>query len=94
MKRERVRLRQVTILVPDRSILPRGARPLGVICGHTEFLRPLRGFCVSVRELNDALFWLTVEGAPGKIEVACHSLNFISFPRGEWEVRLKQIFST
>jgi hypothetical protein len=28
----------------------------------------LRGFCLSIRELNDALFWITIEGAPVKIE--------------------------
>jgi hypothetical protein len=31
--------------------------------GRAEFIRPLRGFCVSVRELNEALLWFTVEGA-------------------------------
>jgi hypothetical protein len=37
--------------------------------GRTEFLRNARGFCLSVSELNDALFWLTIEGTPGKVEV-------------------------
>jgi hypothetical protein len=31
-------------------------------------LVPSRGFCVSVKELNDAPLWVTVEGAPGKLE--------------------------
>jgi uncharacterized protein YndB with AHSA1/START domain len=35
--------------------------------GVVELLEPPRGFCVSMREMNDALVWLTVEGAPGKI---------------------------
>jgi uncharacterized protein YndB with AHSA1/START domain len=37
--------------------------------GTVEFVRPPRGFCVSVRQLNDALLWLTIEGAPGQHEV-------------------------
>lgn len=37
--------------------------------GNVQFVRPPRGFCVTVDQLNDALFWLTIEGAPGKHEV-------------------------
>jgi len=37
--------------------------------GSVEFVRPPRGFCVSVRHLNDALLWLTIEGGPGQHEV-------------------------
>jgi uncharacterized protein YndB with AHSA1/START domain len=66
--------------------------------GHAEFLRPLRGFCVSVRELNDALLWLTIEGAPGKIEVQAW-LSAFGLPQSavdefakKWEARLKQVF--
>jgi hypothetical protein len=33
-----------------------------------EFAKPLRGFCLSVRKLNDALLWVTIEGAPEKID--------------------------
>jgi uncharacterized protein YndB with AHSA1/START domain len=33
--------------------------------GRVEFVRAPRGFCVCVRSLNDALFWLTIEGAGG-----------------------------
>jgi len=36
--------------------------------GTVELLEPPRGFCVSVREMNDALVRMTIEGAPGKIE--------------------------
>lgn len=36
--------------------------------GGVEFVRPPRGFCVSVRNLNDALFWLTIEGMAGEHE--------------------------
>jgi len=67
--------------------------------GRTEFIRPLRGFCISVRELNDALLWLTIEGSPGKIEVQAW-LSAFGLPQPEvdkfaavWEARLKQIFS-
>jgi uncharacterized protein YndB with AHSA1/START domain len=31
--------------------------------GRVEFVKPPRGFCVTVKELNDALLWLTIEGA-------------------------------
>ena len=31
--------------------------------GRVEFVRPPRGFCVTVEPLNDALAWLTIEGA-------------------------------
>jgi hypothetical protein len=32
--------------------------------GRAEFIRPLRGFCASVLELNEALLGLTIEGVP------------------------------
>jgi uncharacterized protein YndB with AHSA1/START domain len=31
--------------------------------GRVEFVIPLRGFCVTVESLNDALAWLTIEGS-------------------------------
>jgi hypothetical protein len=34
--------------------------------GRVEFVRQPRGFCISVRQLNDALFWLTIEGIAGQ----------------------------
>jgi uncharacterized protein YndB with AHSA1/START domain len=37
--------------------------------GRVEFVRPPRGFCFSVRHLNDALLWLTIEGVSGEHEV-------------------------
>ena len=37
--------------------------------GCVEFVVPPRGSCVSVKELNDALFWVTIEGVPGSHEV-------------------------
>ncbi len=36
--------------------------------GTVEFAKPLRGICLSIRELNDALLWFTIEGTPGKID--------------------------
>ena len=36
--------------------------------GRVEFVKPPRGFCLSVRHLNDALFWLTIEGIAGEHE--------------------------
>ena len=36
--------------------------------GRVEFVRQPRGFCISVRHLNDALFWLTIEGIAGQHE--------------------------
>ena len=37
--------------------------------GRVEFVLPPRGFCLRVTELNQALVWLTIEGAPEKYEV-------------------------
>ncbi|HKM90270.1 MAG TPA: SRPBCC domain-containing protein [Candidatus Acidoferrales bacterium] len=37
--------------------------------GRVEFVRPPRGFCIGVRELNDALVWLTIEGTGGEHDV-------------------------
>jgi len=40
-----------------------------VFNGQLEFFVPPRGFCVTLKNLNDALLWLTIEGAPGQHEV-------------------------
>jgi uncharacterized protein YndB with AHSA1/START domain len=68
--------------------------------GSAEFLKPLRGFCISVRELNDALLWFTIEGSPGQIQVQAW-LSAFELPQSElenftakWEPRLKEIFSS
>ncbi len=37
--------------------------------GCVKFIVPPRGFCVTVEDLNDALFWLAIEGTPGQHEV-------------------------
>lgn len=36
--------------------------------GRVQFVRPPRGFCLTVRHLNDALFLLTIEGIAGQHE--------------------------
>ncbi len=36
--------------------------------GYVKFVVPSRGFCVSVKELNDALLWVTIEGSPESLE--------------------------
>jgi uncharacterized protein YndB with AHSA1/START domain len=66
--------------------------------GRVEFVRETRGFCLTVRELNDALLWLTIEGTPGKIEVQAW-LSAFSVPHAQveafgkkWEQRLREIF--
>ena len=67
--------------------------------GKVEFVWENRGFCVTVRELNDALFWLTLEGAPEKIEVQFW-LSAFGIPEEDvnafnqtWESRLKDMFA-
>jgi len=66
--------------------------------GRVQFVRALRGFCVSVCELNDALFWVTIEGAPGKIEVQIW-LSAFGLPQAkiesfekQWSAQLEKIF--
>jgi hypothetical protein len=61
-------------------------------------VRPLRGFCVTVRELKDALLWFTIEGTPGKIEVQVW-LSAFGVPQAEldrfkssWEAQLKKVY--
>lgn len=36
--------------------------------GRVEFVRPPRGFCLTVRHLNDALYWVSIEGVAGEHE--------------------------
>lgn len=66
--------------------------------GRVEFVREPRGFCLTLRELNDALLWLTIEGPPDKIEVQAW-LSAFSLDASQveafgkkWEQRLKEIF--
>lgn len=66
--------------------------------GRVEFVRPLRGFCVTVRELNDALLWFTIEGSPGKIEVQAWLSAFgvsqsgLDQFKSSWEAQLKKVY--
>ncbi|MHB8503161.1 MAG: SRPBCC family protein [Candidatus Acidiferrales bacterium] len=66
--------------------------------GRVEFMREPRGFCLTVRELNDALLWLAIEGSPGAIEVQAWLSAFALDPsqveafRNTWQLRLHEIF--
>jgi hypothetical protein len=66
--------------------------------GRVEFVRPLRGFCVTVRELKDALLWFTIEASPGKIEVKVWLSAFGVSPseldqfKSSWEAQLKKVY--
>jgi uncharacterized protein YndB with AHSA1/START domain len=68
--------------------------------GRVEFLRENRGFCLSVRELNDALLWLTIEGVAGSIEVQVWLSAFGLEParvasfNENWQRRLREIFGS
>lgn len=61
--------------------------------GRVEFYVPPRGFCVSVAQLNHALLWLTIEGAPGQHEVQLW-LSAYSLPAaqlGEFEQKWRAV---
>jgi len=68
--------------------------------GRVEFLREHRGFCLTVHEMNDALLWLTIEGAPESVEVQVWLSAFDLEParvesfREKWQQRLQEIFQT
>ena len=66
--------------------------------GCVEFVKAPRGFCISARQLNDALLWLTIEGAPGQHEVQLW-LSAYNLPHArvaafekEWAGVIKRIF--
>jgi hypothetical protein len=68
--------------------------------GRVEFVRKPRGFCLTVRELNDALLWLKIEGCRGQIEVQAW-LSALSLDPSQveafgkkWERRLQEIFQS
>jgi uncharacterized protein YndB with AHSA1/START domain len=67
--------------------------------GKVEFIKPLRGFCLSIRELGDALLWVTIEGSPGTIEaqiwLAAFGLdeNKLNNFQQQWSQRLSQILA-
>jgi hypothetical protein len=67
--------------------------------GRVKFVRAGHGFCITIRELNEALLWLTIEGLPGKIEVQAW-LSAFGLPeaqleafRANWEKHLHQLFA-
>ncbi|HVS88283.1 MAG TPA: SRPBCC domain-containing protein [Candidatus Acidoferrum sp.] len=69
------------------------------LSGRVEFVKESRGFCLTVREMKDALLWLTIEGEPGKIEVQVW-LSAFGLPEakvkefsGRWEERLRAILA-
>jgi len=77
------------------------ATPAGeAYSGRVEFLSENRGFCLSVHELNDALFWLTIEGAHGSIEVQVWLSAFGLEParvasfNENWQRRLHAVFAS
>ena len=62
-----------------RQALPAGIEPGGrysltaaangeALEGAVQFVRPPRGFCLSVANLNDALLWVEIFGEPGKLD--------------------------
>lgn len=63
--------------------------------GRVELVQENRGFCLTVRELNDALLWLTIEGTPGSIEAQAWLSAFGIEParvkefESVWEKRLR-----
>jgi uncharacterized protein YndB with AHSA1/START domain len=67
--------------------------------GKVEFIKPLRGFCLSIRELGDALLWVTIEGAPEKIEAQLWLATFgldeskLDTFHQQWSQRLSQILA-
>jgi uncharacterized protein YndB with AHSA1/START domain len=66
--------------------------------GRVEFLRPPRGFCLTVESLHDALFWVTMEGAPGKLDVQLWlsayglSQNDADAFAARWQTVLERLF--
>ncbi len=67
--------------------------------GRVEFVHAPRGFCVTVESLNNALFWVTIEGAPGKHDVQLW-LSAYGLPdevvrsfEERWLKRLEELFA-
>lgn len=66
--------------------------------GRVAFVREPRGFCLTIRELNDALLWITIEGPPDKIEAQAWLSAFAVPPSQveafgkKWQQRLQEIF--
>ncbi len=69
------------------------------LSGTTKYVQAGRGFCVTVKELKDALLWFTIEGRAPKLEVAVW-LSAFGLPENEvkefgerWEKKLKKVFA-
>jgi len=67
--------------------------------GKVKFIRPPRGFCVTVDSLNDALLWLSLEGSTGQLEAQLW-LSAYGLPAAQveafearWKNRLEEIFA-
>ena len=67
--------------------------------GQVEFVKPPRGFCVSVRHLNDALLWLTIEGSVAEHDVQLWLSTYglsqakVDAFTKEWEGVLGRVFA-
>ena len=67
--------------------------------GQVEFVKPPRGFCVSVRHLNDALLWLTIEGSGAEHDVQLWLSTYglsqakVDAFAKQWESVLGRVFS-
>jgi glycosyltransferase A (GT-A) superfamily protein (DUF2064 family) len=65
-----------------------------------QFIRPDRGFCVAVKELNDVLLWFTIEGAADTIEVQVWLSAFglsqqqVAEFGDRWKKQLRNVFSS
>jgi uncharacterized protein YndB with AHSA1/START domain len=66
--------------------------------GRVEIYEPPRGWCVTVADWNDALFWLTIEGASGAHEVQLWISTFnipqasVEALRDRWTQVLENLF--
>jgi uncharacterized protein YndB with AHSA1/START domain len=67
------------------------------ISGFVEMLKEPRGICLRVTEWNDALFWVTLEGADGKLEAQIWISTFgvpqssIEVWKAAWANQLKTV---
>lgn len=68
------------------------------LSGRVEFIRPSRGFCVTIENMNNALLWLTIEGAKQPHEVGLW-LSAYELPQPQvdafgdrWNAALQKLF--
>ncbi len=68
-----------------------------MISGQVELVKEPRGVCLRVSEWNNALFWVTIEGAGGKFDAQVWISTFglpqsrVEELRQEWDSRLKSV---